>query len=159
MVFMADPRAGYGTFEFNWNWFLEYLSERDMKLVNKGKCPEDEETNERKLFAMVDRAFYQWCVYKLFTHKIPGSKVDGYETAYELLYDVVEEYIRKHPDDFKLCDVDDPEDDDELICVLCDKEIKDDKYGHNSAPLAEGKCCTKCNLNKVIVARMLLASK
>ena len=158
MVFMADPRAGYGTFEFNWNWFLEYLSERDMKLVNKGKCQEDEETNERRLFEVIDKAFYQWCVYKIFNHEIPGRHLSRYEHVYELLYDVLDEHVKKYKNDYKLCDIDE-EDDDELICVLCDKEIKDDKYGHNSAPLAEGKCCTKCNLNKVIVARMLLAVK
>ena len=39
-------------------------------------------------------------------------------------------------------------------CVLCDKPITDDAYGHNPAPLAEGKCCSKCNAEKVIPARL-----
>jgi hypothetical protein len=31
-------------------------------------------------------------------------------------------------------------------CVLCRKEIRDDPYGHNPAPLAKkGVCCSKCN--------------
>ena len=41
-------------------------------------------------------------------------------------------------------------------CVLCDKPITDDKYGHNPAPLAEGKCCSRCNDTKVIPTRMLI---
>ena len=30
-------------------------------------------------------------------------------------------------------------------CVLCHKEIRDDPYGHNAAPLADGICCKACN--------------
>ena len=33
-----------------------------------------------------------------------------------------------------------------MTCVLCNKEIHDDPYGHNPYPLKEeGNCCTKCN--------------
>lgn len=39
-------------------------------------------------------------------------------------------------------------------CVLCHREIRDDPYGHNPAPLAnDGHCCSLCNA-KVIKARM-----
>ena len=39
-------------------------------------------------------------------------------------------------------------------CVLCRKEIRDDPYGHNPAPLAKkGVCCSKCN-DRVCDARM-----
>jgi hypothetical protein len=37
-------------------------------------------------------------------------------------------------------------------CVLCDEEIRDDPYGHNAQPLAEGICCSGCN-NKVVETR------
>lgn len=37
-------------------------------------------------------------------------------------------------------------------CVLCHNEIRDDPHGHNAQPLAEGICCSKCNL-KVRIAR------
>ena len=30
-------------------------------------------------------------------------------------------------------------------CVLCHNEIRDDPYGHNAAPEAEGICCSECN--------------
>jgi hypothetical protein len=34
-------------------------------------------------------------------------------------------------------------------CVLCDKEIRDDPYGHNAAPLGNGVCCKACNQDVV----------
>ena len=37
-------------------------------------------------------------------------------------------------------------------CVLCHNEIRDDPYGHNAAPLADGICCSECN-HKVVRAR------
>lgn len=30
-------------------------------------------------------------------------------------------------------------------CVLCHNEIRDDPFGHNAAPQAEGICCSDCN--------------
>jgi len=40
-------------------------------------------------------------------------------------------------------------------CVLCRKEIRDDPYGHNPAPLAKtGVCCSKCN-DRVCDERMM----
>lgn len=42
-----------------------------------------------------------------------------------------------------------------LICCLCGLPIIDDKFGHNPYPLREkGRCCTKCNQEKVIPARL-----
>jgi hypothetical protein len=38
-------------------------------------------------------------------------------------------------------------------CVLCHKEIRDDPYGHNAQPLADGVCCSDCN-RKVVRARL-----
>lgn len=37
-------------------------------------------------------------------------------------------------------------------CILCEKEF--DGYGNNAQPLAEGRCCDNCNLEKVIPARL-----
>ena len=55
-----------------------------------------------------------------------------------------------------------------MICVLCNEEfdeIENVKWGglefqcvggHNPAPLAEkGRCCSKCNYNKVTIARAM----
>lgn len=44
----------------------------------------------------------------------------------------------------------------QLICAICGKPITDDPYGHNPWPVAEGRCCTECNRNVVIPARMFL---
>ena len=41
-------------------------------------------------------------------------------------------------------------------CCLCEKTIAG--HGHNPVPLynSEGRCCTMCNMNKVIPARLML---
>lgn len=40
-------------------------------------------------------------------------------------------------------------------CVLCNKEYEG--KGHNAEPLiAKGRCCTACNVTKVIPARISL---
>tara|TARA_B100001758_G_C18416982_1_gene620998 strand:+ start:18942 stop:19124 length:183 start_codon:yes stop_codon:yes gene_type:complete len=40
-----------------------------------------------------------------------------------------------------------------LICVICEKEIKD-LYPHNAEPVKKGPCCTRCNNTKVLPARL-----
>jgi len=37
-------------------------------------------------------------------------------------------------------------------CCLCGEEFEG--YGNNAQPLRNGKCCDKCNVEKVIPARM-----
>ena len=58
--------------------------------------------------------------------------------------------------------------DDSLICVICEGPIdwqrRPDgtvfwKYGHNADPVADGKCCTKCNETLVVPERIALAYK
>ena len=40
-------------------------------------------------------------------------------------------------------------------CVLCKEHFSGTPYGNNAAPLRKrGKCCDKCNHNKVIPARL-----
>ena len=49
-----------------------------------------------------------------------------------------------------------------MICVICKNVITDDKYGHNPEPFAsfeDGRCCTNCNSNFVIPARLTLVYK
>jgi len=41
--------------------------------------------------------------------------------------------------------------DKKFICILCDKECFG--YGNNAMPLANGRCCNRCN-GKVILARL-----
>ena len=44
----------------------------------------------------------------------------------------------------------------EIICCLCNKKFSG--YGHNPLPLynSEGRCCTSCNMTQVIPARLML---
>lgn len=47
---------------------------------------------------------------------------------------------------------------DDKVCVLCGKHFKE--WGNDPWPLAdEGWCCDKCNMDKVIPARIAMASK
>ena len=50
-----------------------------------------------------------------------------------------------------------------MKCSICKKEIQPQKTsegvifwdkGHNAEPITEGRCCSDCNFNKVIPARM-----
>ena len=58
-----------------------------------------------------------------------------------------------------------------MICILCKEEFEEIERvkfgdleftsvgGHNPEPLADGKegrCCSKCNYNKVVIARATL---
>ena len=44
-----------------------------------------------------------------------------------------------------------------FVCVLCGQYVRE--YGNNPAPLAAvGKCCDKCNAERVIPARMRRAA-
>jgi len=40
----------------------------------------------------------------------------------------------------------------EVTCVLCGERIVG--YGNNAAPLASGKCCDRCNGERVLPARL-----
>ena len=41
----------------------------------------------------------------------------------------------------------------ELVCVLCNDEITG--YGNNPEPLVyTGRCCDRCNMDKVIIERV-----
>jgi len=42
------------------------------------------------------------------------------------------------------------------FCCLCGNTY--DNYGHNTQPVAFGRCCTECNNYKVIPARIKLAT-
>ena len=49
------------------------------------------------------------------------------------------------------------------VCVICEKEIEETEYGwdkgNNASPLAEGRCCDWCNINKVLPYRLSLIRK
>jgi len=40
----------------------------------------------------------------------------------------------------------------EGVCCLCGGEYRD--YGHNAAPIMEGRCCAVCNEQEVIPTRI-----
>ena len=46
-----------------------------------------------------------------------------------------------------------------MKCCLCGEKIKVESNGwnkgNNAQPLAEGRCCNKCNVTKVIPARII----
>ena len=44
-----------------------------------------------------------------------------------------------------------------MKCVLCKKVIE--SFGNNAAPIMEGRCCDKCNINVVIPARLKIFMK
>jgi hypothetical protein len=44
-----------------------------------------------------------------------------------------------------------------ISCVICDEKTLG--YGHNALPVADGRCCDKCNAMEVIPARMRLLEK
>ena len=39
-------------------------------------------------------------------------------------------------------------------CIICGEEMKDVYDNHNAQPVADGRCCTDCNFNRVIPARL-----
>jgi len=39
-------------------------------------------------------------------------------------------------------------------CALCHNEIRDDPFGHNPEPLANGVCCSECNKEVFLVRRV-----
>jgi len=45
-----------------------------------------------------------------------------------------------------------------MKCIICGKEIEVQKSGwdkgHNAQPVADGRCCTECNITKVIPTRI-----
>lgn len=43
-----------------------------------------------------------------------------------------------------------------MKCCICGKQISG--YGHNAAPLKDGRCCDKCNI-EVLKKRIELAKK
>ena len=44
------------------------------------------------------------------------------------------------------------EDNQKPICRICGKPIEG--YGHNAAPIKEGRCCDFCNTEKVLPSRV-----
>jgi hypothetical protein len=44
-----------------------------------------------------------------------------------------------------------------LICVICDQPIADDRHGNSAEPVAEGECCTACNVEVVLPYRIIQA--
>lgn len=44
--------------------------------------------------------------------------------------------------------------DDKKICSICKKEYSG--WGNNAEPVNSGRCCDKCNTEKVIPARLAL---
>ena len=117
MVYESDPRAGYCDCDFNLSWYMEYLEERNEKLVNLGKTDEDKKINEIGLSNEIDPVFNRFVVWKVFGHKhhtLLG--IDASVSWYEVLDGVVQDFVQRNPDMWKLCDVDEDEDEELEIC-------------------------------------------
>lgn len=45
-----------------------------------------------------------------------------------------------------------------MQCCLCEGDIQTTEYGwelgHNAQPIQDGRCCTECNVNRVIPQRL-----
>ena len=41
-----------------------------------------------------------------------------------------------------------------MKCSICSEEIKG--HGNNAEPINDGRCCDKCNMDKVIPARIAM---
>ena len=39
-------------------------------------------------------------------------------------------------------------------CIICGEEMKDVYDNHNAQPVADGRCCTDCNYDRVLPARL-----
>ena len=116
MVYESDPRAGYCDCDFNLSWYLQYLEERNEKLVNLGESEEDIKRNEVGLYNEIDLVFNRFVAWKVFGHKhhtLLG--IDDGDSWYEVLDGVVAKFVERNPDMWKLCDVDEDEDEDEEL--------------------------------------------
>jgi hypothetical protein len=116
MVFRSDPRAGYGKFDFNVEWFYQYLDERQEELVLKRtneetgtEFTEEELLHRENVFERVlERSVEYWIGYSVFgntsTRIILYKEVDlsGYESVWEVLYDSMLDFLQTHPDYFTL---------------------------------------------------------
>jgi hypothetical protein len=138
MVFRSDPRAGYCKVDFNVEWFYQYLDERGEELVVTPTsetgyefCADELAFRERCLDKYLERAVEFWIGYSVFGNKSPRiilykeMDMSGYESVWDVMYDVMLEYIDKNPHHFTLKHIDE-------TCMECNKdgatfEAKNDK--------------------------------
>lgn len=116
MVFRTDPRAGYGKFDFNVEWFYQDLDDRNEELIIKtvdektGKDFTEAELSQRESVfeRYLERAVDCYIAYRIFggrdTRIIFYKEIDlsGYESVYELLYDCLLDFLQTYPDYFTL---------------------------------------------------------
>ena len=116
MVFRSDPRAGFGVFDFNVEWFYQYLDERGEELILKtvdektGKDFTEAELSQReKVFHhYLERGVELWIGYSVFGNKeiriIHYKEYDmsGYENVWDVLYDCMIDFLAAYPDYFTL---------------------------------------------------------
>ena len=116
MVFRSDPRAGYGKFDFNVEWFYQDLDERGEELIIKtvdektGKeFSSDELLHRENVFeGYLERAVECYIAYRIFggrgTRIVCYKEIDlsGYESVYDLLYDCLLDFLQTYPDYFTL---------------------------------------------------------
>ena len=119
MVFRSDPRAGYGKFDFNVEWFYQYLDEKGEELVpittnpvtGYEFCEDELLSRETRLNKYLETAMDAWIGYCVFGNKAPRIilyqefDLSCYNDVWGFLYDVMLHYLDKNPDHFTLRDV------------------------------------------------------
>lgn len=115
MPYSADLRSSYCHADINISWFYQAMSEFHMEIdfypvydsEDLGEKTEKERDDIKDHLTEcaiqsfenhINDAFYSWTVYKVFGHKRRDEKFEVYETIWEYLFDVAEEYSRKHPE-------------------------------------------------------------
>ena len=116
MVFRSDPRAGYGKFDFNVEWFYQYLDERQEELIIKKtnektgyEYTEDELSQREAVFERyLERAVDCYIGFSIFGNKstriifFREYDLSGYESVWDLLYDCLLDFLNTYPDYFTL---------------------------------------------------------
>lgn len=117
MVYRKDPRAGYGEFEFNIEWFYQYLDERNEELIVcdcdiNGNEISQETMEEREEFLeeQIEKAVWSYIVYKIFRFENSRMKLD-YDNVYDCMYDRALDIMREKPCHYQLRNLDDEKDD------------------------------------------------
>lgn len=98
-----DLRAGYFSLDLNMEWFYEAMTdcrmtfEFDMTHNDYHDGQEQTQTTIDLFEKHIEDAFHNWTVYKVIGHKMSDYHYEIYETVWEFLFDVAEEYSRKNP--------------------------------------------------------------
>ena len=120
MVYHTDPRAGYGWLDFNVAWFYQMLDDRGEELIQNrsenGVALSEKELNHREsmLEKYIQRAVNMWIDYAVFNKErskriilYKEFDLSHYDSVYDVMYDVVLEFLDKYPTYYTLRNIND----------------------------------------------------